>query len=227
MWVGDTFLSQGGTVTTQAANADGGDIQVMAQTMVRLRDSRITTAVGSGQGAGGNITIDPDFVIVEDSRISADAFGGPGGSVTITAGVFLADPHSQVSASSRLGIDGRIDIRAPVNNLSGLVTPLTPNFALAAALLRNQCAARLREGTVSSLVERGRDGVPASPDGTLPSRLYRARPKVAPPAGAQQWETPVAAPRGLYSDPLGLLRISNWSVLAVAPWPLHLECSPR
>jgi hypothetical protein len=50
-----------------------------------------------------------------------------------------------------------------------------------AALLRDRCAARLREGAVSSLVERGRDGVPATPEGVLPSRLYRRIPGMAKP----------------------------------------------
>ena len=59
--------------------------------MIRLRDSQITTAVGSGRGAGGNITIDPEFVVLENSQISANAFGGPGGNITIRAGVLLSD----------------------------------------------------------------------------------------------------------------------------------------
>jgi hypothetical protein len=91
----------------------------------------------------------------------------------------LADPESGVSASSALGIAGTVDIQAPVTNLSGLVAPLPPEFAQVAALLRDQCVARLREGAVSSLVERGRDGMPASPEGVLPSRLYRESPRVS------------------------------------------------
>ena len=59
------------------------------------------------------------------------------------------------------------------------VVPLPQRFAAAEMVLRDRCMARLREGAVSSLVERGRDSLPASPDGVLPSRLYRGSPGVA------------------------------------------------
>jgi len=203
----ETFQSDHSTVTTEARQADGGDIQVTAQSTLRLRNSQMTTAVGSGEGAGGNITIDPEFVVLGNSRMTANAFGGPGGNIRLTAGVFLADPASSVSASSALGIDGQVDIRAPVTNLSAVVTPLPPDFAPAATLLRDQCAARLREGTVSSLVERGRDGVPATPDGVLPSRLYTARPAEA---GQPASEPRVARQRGLPRDPNEPLARREW-----------------
>jgi large exoprotein involved in heme utilization and adhesion len=130
--------------------------------MLRLRDSQITTAVGSGQGRGGNILIDPTFVLLERSQIRADAFGGSGGNVRIVTEVFLANPASSVSASSALGISGTVDIQAPVTNLSGVVAPLTPDFARATALLQDRCAARLWEGTVSTFVMRGHPSPPTS-----------------------------------------------------------------
>src|SRR5262249_13470900 len=91
-----TFM--GSAVTTEAAVADGGDIQVVAQDTLRLRDSQITTAVGSGEGRGGNIVLDPTFVVLERSRIVADAFGGPGGNIRIVAQGFLIDANSRLSA---------------------------------------------------------------------------------------------------------------------------------
>src|SRR5207249_8981686 len=116
----------------------------------------------------------------------AEAFGGPGGNVRLVAEVFLADPESRVSASSALGISGTVDIQAPVTNLSGVVAPLSPDFARTTALLRDRCAARLREGTVSSFVVRGRPSLPATYDGPLPSRLYEPQRQQTTPAGARQ-----------------------------------------
>src|SRR5262249_42330585 len=156
----------------------------------RLIDSQITTAVSSGQGRGGNIVIDPDFVILERSQIRADAFGGPGGKVQIMAKGFVTDALSQVSASSTQNVNGIIDIKAATTP-SEILAPLPPAFASAAVLLRNPCTARLHEGTVSTLVERGRDGVPATPDGVLPSRLVLTLPGTATPA--QVAERPSAA----------------------------------
>ena len=87
------------------------------------------------------------------------------------ARVFLADPASAVTASSERNIAGTVAIRAPVANLSGIVAPLPQTLAAAEGLLRNRCLARLREGTVSTLVVRGREGVPTAPDGVLPGQL--------------------------------------------------------
>ena len=52
------------------------------------------------QTTGGNITIDPEFVILQNSQIVANAFAGQGGNIQITAEAFLADPDSRVDASS-------------------------------------------------------------------------------------------------------------------------------
>jgi large exoprotein involved in heme utilization and adhesion len=174
----DTLLSKNSTVTTEATQASGGDIQMTAQSLVRLQDSAITARVSGGPGTvGGNITIDPELVILERSQIISNAFQGRGGNITIEAGVFLADSTSVVSAialDSEVGIDGEVDIRAPVTNLSGVVAPLPQRFTQATALLRQRCAERLRGGEVSSLVLAGRDGVPADPEGGLPSPLAEA-----------------------------------------------------
>jgi large exoprotein involved in heme utilization and adhesion len=174
---GTIFRSRNGAVTTEAETADGGNIQLTIGSLVELRDSQITATVKSGVGQGGNILIDPQFVVLQRSQVRADAFGGPGGNVRIVAGVFLADPASPVSASSALGINGVVDIQAPVTSLSGAVAPLPQEFAAVAALLRDRCAGRLREGRVSSLVLGGRDGVPSEPGSLLLSPLLQTDPK--------------------------------------------------
>jgi large exoprotein involved in heme utilization and adhesion len=226
----DTFLSDRGTVTTAALRGDGGNIQVTAPSLIRLRDSEITALVGGGaETVGGNITLESAFVVLENSQIRANAVAGRGGNIQITAGVFLADPASQVSASSARGINGEVDIRAPIAGLSGIVTPLPQQFTQAATLLRDRCAARLQEGTVSSLVERGRDGVPANPDGVLPSQLYKAHAESSKPPriGRQGKITTASAQRGFSRDADGHLQIKDWPVLAGSPLAWEQECAGR
>jgi filamentous hemagglutinin family protein len=171
----DTVLSTNGNIVARATQADGGNIQITAPNFLRLRDSRITAEVGGGaQTVGGNITIDPQFVVLQNSQIVANANEGQGGNIRIQAQrVFLADPASQVSASSRLGINGVVNIQAPVTNISGAVAPLPQEFAPAAELLRDRCAGRLREGRMSRLVLGGRDGVPSEPGSLLLSPLIQ------------------------------------------------------
>lgn len=165
---GMQFISTASRVTTEATQASGGNIAMNARRMIRLTGSQISTSVAGGPTtAGGNITIDPDFVIMQNSQIVAQAFEGQGGNITITAGTFLADPASLVNASSQKGISGNVNIQAPVTNLSGAITPLSDNPVDAAALVRASCAARFAGGSRSSLVQRGRDTLPADPGSGL------------------------------------------------------------
>lgn len=116
------------------------------------------------------IFIDLRFVLLQNSQIVADAFGGPGGNIILQAQqAYLADPTSLVRASSQLNTPGAIDIQSPVTSVSGFVAPLAQVFARETALLHNRCAERLRGRTVSRFVLAGRDGLPLEPGGWLPS----------------------------------------------------------
>ena len=76
-----------------------------------------------------------------------------------------------MSASSERGIDGEVDIRAPVTEVSGTFTPLPKDFQSALSLLREPCMARIQEGKYSSFMVGGRDGLPLEPGGLLPSPI--------------------------------------------------------
>jgi filamentous hemagglutinin family protein len=167
---GQRYLSTNSAVTTQAAQASGGDITVKAQEMIRLINSQINTSVAGGDATlGGNIKIDPQFVIFQNSQVLAQAFAGTGGNINIISNVFLADPASIVDASSQLGISGTVNIQAPVQNVSGELVVLSEDFSSAAALLAQQCAARVADGKFSTFVVAAREGLPVEPGGLLPS----------------------------------------------------------
>jgi len=140
--------------------------------MVRLVDSKITTSVkGGSQTTGGNISIDPEFVILRNSKIIANAYEGTGGNIDIVSDMFLADPDSLIDASSSLGIDGQVDIQSPVTHVNSLVAPLTKDFRSVVALLRKPCTARLHKGEYSSFMIKGRDSLPVEPGRSLSSPL--------------------------------------------------------
>ena len=174
--VTNNLTMRNASITTQSALADGGNITVTTNgSQVYLLDSQITTSVQSGVGTGGNITVGSgdhpvEFVILNNGQIRADAFGGPGGNISIFADTFLTS-GSVVSASSALAAPGVIDIQAKFTNLSGNITQLPETVLQAASLLRAACAARLSAGKSSSLVVAGRDGVPLEPGGVMPSPL--------------------------------------------------------
>jgi hypothetical protein len=112
----------------------------------------------------------------------ANAFGGPGGNINITADVFLVNSNGTfptsltgiVDASSALSTPGTINIEATFTNVVGSVTQLPSTPLQATELLRAACAARFAGGKTSSLVVGGRDGLPPQPGDLLPSPLYVA-----------------------------------------------------
>jgi filamentous hemagglutinin family protein len=166
----NSVLMRDSSITTEAIQADGGNIQINAPYMVKLDNSKITASVGGGpQTTGGNISIDPQYVILKNSQIIANAYEGKGGSISIVTDTFLSDNQSVVDASSTLGISGVVDIQANITNVNGLLTPLSADFVSAANLLREPCMARLRGGKYSSFIVNGRDGLPIEPGNLLPS----------------------------------------------------------
>ena len=98
---GDQIAMTDGSVSTRAITADGGNITLNAPRMIQLTDSQITTSVESGVGGGGNINIDPQALILNNSKILANAFGGPGGNINITADVFLVNSGGSISDLAR------------------------------------------------------------------------------------------------------------------------------
>ena len=172
--IGSTVVMNDSSITTEAIEASGGQIEINAPEMVRLINSQVSTSVKDGTGGGGNITIDPQFVILQNSQIIAQAIGGSGGAINVTAGVFLADPISLVSASSQLGPQGTVNIQSPVQNLGEQLTPLSQQFSSAAALLAQRCAARVADGKFSTFVIAGREGLPVEPGGFLASPSWTA-----------------------------------------------------
>jgi hypothetical protein len=136
--------------------------------------------VHAAVGNGGNILIDPNFLILERSRIVAQAVEGHGGNITIVADNYLPSADSVVSASSQLGVSGAVEIVGPRVDLNGSLVVLPSELREAVAVLRNSCAARSALPQ-SSLTGAGRGGLPQDPEASVPA-LYLAD-REALPAG--------------------------------------------
>jgi filamentous hemagglutinin family protein len=165
---GDEIRMKDGSISTRAVTSDGGNIELTAPNLIHLTDSQISTSVESGLGGGGNITIDPDFLVLNNSSITANAYGGPGGNILIVAGNFVPSADSLLQASSAQNVQGTIQVQSPDNNIAGSIAQLPQNYVDASTLLPAPCAAR-RSGAQSSFVVGGRGGVPMDPDNYLPS----------------------------------------------------------
>ena len=176
----DTLRMENSSITTEALVADGGNISITsAGSLLHMTNSQVATSVQSGLGQGGNITIGSglhpfDFIVLNNSGIHANAFGGPGGNISIFADTFLSSLPitTAVTASSNLSTSGIIDIQAVIIDVSADIAPLPTAPLQVTELLRATCAARLAAGKSSSLVLGGRGGLPLEPGGLLPSPLY-------------------------------------------------------
>jgi hypothetical protein len=185
------ILSGGAEIATRADRADGGNIALTVGQLVQLTDSRITTSVGSGVGNGGNIDIDPVFVVLNNSVIQANAYGGNGGNIRIVTDYLISSNDSRIEASSQLGIAGSIEISSPNVDVGSGLAVLPSGYLDASLLLRDACAGS--RGTASSLVGAGNGGLPQGPGGLFTSRydeLLSADRMRRPQAGAPQRRAP-------------------------------------
>ncbi|MBU6434585.1 MAG: hypothetical protein KJS98_14850, partial [Nitrospirae bacterium] len=160
------------SVTTQANQASGGTIKITTDPngTVQLTNSTISASVLDGTNGGGSVNIDPQFVILQNSQILAQAVQGPGGNISITTNLLLPDANSVISASSQFGQNGTITIQSPISPASGKIIPLSQRPLIATTLLSQRCAA-LAGGNFSSFTVAGRDSLPAEPGGWLSSPL--------------------------------------------------------
>jgi filamentous hemagglutinin family protein len=156
--LGELRLVNDGQISVATTLSDAGNINLNVGDLLHLRDnSAITTSVAGGEGNGGNITIDPTFVVLDDnSRIIAQAKEGSGGNINITVDLLFQSPDSLIDASSEFGQSGTITVNSPDTNILGGITMLPEAFFDAAALMKQRCAARA--GGRSSLVLRGGSG---------------------------------------------------------------------
>lgn len=101
----DHFLSKNSTVATSANQAAGGNIEIRSSSLVTLIDSNITTSVTGGDENAGNIAIagPAALTLVEGSRVQANAIGGNGGNLNVTADTIIADAPARRNPDRYVG----------------------------------------------------------------------------------------------------------------------------
>ncbi|MDM8517793.1 filamentous hemagglutinin N-terminal domain-containing protein [Desulfobacterales bacterium HSG16] len=155
------------SITTEAVDAGGGMITLIAEKMLYSFKSRVATSVAKGGDNAGNINIDPQFVILNDSDIVANAYEGKGGNINIVADHFIQSGDSLVNASSKLGVDGTINILSPDVDISSGLVVLPSNLLDAGKWAKTPCAQRLGENT-SRFVFTAEDAIPIAYDDLMP-----------------------------------------------------------
>src|SRR4029079_280407 len=169
---GNQLVMTNSTVTTEANQSGGGIIKITTNPngTVQLTDSTISASVLDGNGGGGSVNIDPQYVVLQNSQILANAIFGPGGNINITTNLLLPDSTSVISASSQFGQQGNVIIQSPISPASGKIIPLGQKPLLAPTLLSQRCAA-ITGGNISSFTVAGRDSLPAESRGWVSTPL--------------------------------------------------------
>ncbi len=189
-----TSLTNKAFIFADTTSGDGGNITLRSEDTILVRNnSNISTSAGKeGEGGdGGNIIIDTsNLVTLNNSNITANAFSGRGGQITInTKGIFGASQltreeignindinkavrevflTSDVTAISQQGdpqLQGSVEINTPdVDPSSGLIE-LPENVVDAARLVASSC--NRNNSQPSQFIVTGRGGLPPSPNEAL------------------------------------------------------------
>ncbi len=173
-------LDKEGKLTAATVSGNGGNIKLQVQDLLLLRNgSQISTSAGTAEkgGDGGNITINTPFIVAvpkEDSDISADAFTGKGGNVQITGTSLFGiqfrpqdTVQSDITASSRFGVQGSVQINTPDVDASRGLTNLPTEVIDASNQIAQNCPTGGGKVAQNEFIVTGRGGLPDNPNQTL------------------------------------------------------------
>ena len=175
-----TLDNQANLLAETASNTGGNITLLLDDLLLMRRDSRISTTAGTAQagGDGGNIAINAGVIAAvpdENSDITANAFFGQGGRITITSqGIFGIEERpaipgnrtNDIDASSQFGNSGEITLDVSLDPSRGL-TQLPSTLVDSTGQINRSCAV-VTENGVNSFIVTGRGGLPLSPDEVLP-----------------------------------------------------------
>ncbi|MDF5731006.1 MAG: filamentous hemagglutinin N-terminal domain-containing protein [Rhizonema sp. PD38] len=177
----DIRLNQGSL--TAISNAGGGaNIKLENVNLLLLQDQSVISTQAFNTANGGNINIGArnGFVVAvpgQNSDIIANARGGPGGNISITASdIFGIEERSSnppnttndIDASSQFNQQGTVTINRPeIDRVRGLVEMPQVFFKNIPPPIASNCVAF--DNGDNSFIVTGRGGLPPSPDDFLSS----------------------------------------------------------
>jgi filamentous hemagglutinin family protein len=162
----DTLRLDNAAIEARTVSARGGDVTLAIGRLFDLHNSTVTTSVAGGTGSGGNIFTNPHLMVLDDSRIEANAQRGSGGNITIQASHLIRTPDSVIQASSAQSVSGTITITAPSTDVAGSLVVLPGTLFDVSSELSEACAARGGR-PASSFAPGGRGGLPPDPGAPL------------------------------------------------------------
>ena len=122
------FNIQNASVTTEAPQANGGNIILNVGGLLQLTGGTITTDAGDNNTnaaiLAGDISVSPGFVVLQDSAITANSSGPAGDILITTRGVIRTDDSRITAMSSQTTLNGAVAVAGPETDLAGQLVPL-------------------------------------------------------------------------------------------------------
>lgn len=219
------ILRDQGRLTASTISGQGGNIMLRTGSLFALQNSAISAEAG-GSGRGGNVVITGSspadvVVLLDNSDITANAFMGPGGNISINTRGLFPCATCDISASSDLGVDGVVRLMTPetdaaregVNLLEQIIDPET---VVVQACSSNQGVAN------SEFTITGRGGLPPRPNTPLTSE---AMVSFEPPTDDSEASssTVETAPTSVLPPPAQGLLISQQGKVSLTATPTQSE----
>jgi filamentous hemagglutinin family protein len=166
------------TAATGTTGAQGAaNITLQGLDLLLMGNESLISANALNQANGGNVTIDSTFIVAtppqgpEGSDITANAFEGNGGRVSITTqGLFGIEfrpkltPDNDITVSSDFGLAGVFEQNTPGVDPSRGLAELPTDVVDASTQIDRRCTGVARN---SSFTVTGRGGLPPSPNDPL------------------------------------------------------------
>ena len=132
------------SVVTESKNAAGGKLSIKGPGTLFLLNSELTTRTASGYADAGDINIENNITILQNSKIAASANEGDGGAIFIDTDHYFQS-NSTLDASSERGNDGDINIEAPDLDISNKLIALPSTTLDTSRLIMTPCIERSYE----------------------------------------------------------------------------------
>ena len=164
----DSLTLDEGKITATSTKTGGGDISIVTDSLSLDNNSLISTSVLDSTGGGGNIFIDNSGFIIgqNNSDIRANAVFGPGGNIQINAKGIFFDLDSEITASSRFGTDGVVEINNTESNKKLSTVYFPDRISVPEAVIVSSCPIP----ETNTFTVTGSGGLPENPSSYLRGR---------------------------------------------------------
>ena len=158
-------IEQASALSTEAIAGAGGNIEARAGRVLVLNEASVSTSVSTGDGAGGDVTLDAPLVLaIDGSRVETKAFEGPGGDITIRSADFFSSFNTVLDPDSEFGVSGSIN--GEITADSEIDPAVQAQYLDASDLIAARCSDRSQD---SGFFAVSNAGAPIDADGTLPA----------------------------------------------------------